>query len=202
MENYNIDIKRNIKKLMKDHKPEVKQKVIQDITNMTQPNVSRCLDEKHKNRFTLEQLIAIADYFEVSLDSIIGRNLYNVKQKKSTMQDIISALFELEMVDFDINPIPKPGIGYNPLNGDPIPETDISYNISFHLKYLDDFLSEWMSARKITMNSKPASKVAKDMYESWKREKLNEAANISLDGSQYYDYLDFDIPDEAELPFN
>lgn len=118
------------------------------------------------------------------------------------MQDIISVLFELEMVAIDINPIPKLGMACNPHNGDPIPETDIIYHISFHLKYLDDFLSEWRTARIMTINNKSASKVAKDMYESWKKEKLNEAANISLDGSQYYDYLDFDIPDGAELPFN
>ena len=202
MENYLIMLKRNISSLMENHKPEVTQEELGKVTGLSQPNISKLLSEKNKSCFSLAQLIAIADYFEVSLDSLIGRNLDNVKQKKSTMQDIISALFELEMVDFKIN-IRKDTIDdYNPLSEKYYTHEIISHDISFTLNYLDDFLSEWMSARTMTIDNKSASKVAKDMYETWKKEKLNEAANISLDGSPYYDYLDFDIPDGAELPFD
>ena len=202
MENSLIILKRNIVSLMKDHKPEVTQEELGKITGLSQPNVSKRLSEKDKSCFSFFQLIAIADYFEISLDSLVGRNLDNVKQKKSTMQDIISALFELEMVDFKINIKQEEIEEYNPISEKLFTNEIISHNISFTLKYLDDFLSEWKSARTMTIDNKSASKVAKDMYESWKKEKLNEAANISLDGSPYYDYLDFNIPDGAELPFD
>ena len=202
MRNYNIDIKRNIRQLMKEHKPEIKQKTLVDITGLTQSNVSKCLSEEHKNRFTLDQLIAIADYFEVSLDSLIGRNLDNIKQKNATMQDIISALFELEKVNFEINIRQDTIEDCNPYSGETLHHKIVSHDISFSLNYLDNFLSEWKSARTMIAKIKSTSKVAKDMYDSWKKEKLNEAANISLDGSPHYDYLDFDIPDGAEFPFD
>ena len=180
-------------------KPEVTQEELGKITGLSQPNVSKRLSEKDKSCFSFIQLLAIADYFEVSLDSLIGRNLDNVKQKKSTMQDIISALFELEKVDFSINIKQEEIEEYNPISEKFFTDEIISHNISFNLKYLDDFLSEWRSARTMTIDNKSVSKVAKDMYESWKKEKLNEAAEISLGGNSVFD---IDIPDGVEFPFN
>lgn len=199
MENHLIILKRNIVNLMKNHKSEVTQEELGKITGLSQPNISKRLSERDKSCFSLVQLIAIADYFEVSLDSLISRNLDNVKQKKSTMQDIISALFELEKVDFRINIKQEEIEEYNPISEKFFTDEIISHNISFTLKYLDDFLSEWRSARTMTIDNKSASKVAKDMYESWKKEKLNEAAEISLGGNSVFD---IDIPDGVELPFN
>ena len=83
MENHLIILKRNISSLMENHKPEVTQEELGKVTGLSQPNISKLLSEKNKSCFSLAQLIAIADYFEVSLDSLIGRNLDNVKQKKS-----------------------------------------------------------------------------------------------------------------------
>lgn len=202
MEKHLIILKRNIVNLMKDHKPEVTQEELGKITGLSQPNVSKRLSEKDKSCFSLIQLIAIADYFEVSLDSLISRNLDNIKQKNATMQDIISALFELEKVNFEINIRQDTIEECNPYSGETLHHKIVSHDISFSLNYLDNFLSEWKSARTMVATIKQTSKVAKDMYESWKKEKLNEAANISLDGSPHYDYLDFDIPDGTELPFN
>lgn len=199
MENYLIILKRNISSLMENHKPEVTQEELGKVTGLSQPNISKLLSEKNKSCFSLAQLIAIADYFEVSLDSLIGRNLDKVKQKKSTMQDIISALFELEKVDFSINIKQEEIEEYNPISEKFFTDEIISHNISFNLKYLDDFLSEWRSARTMTIDNKSVSKVAKDMYESWKKEKLNEAAEISLGGNSVFD---IDIPDGVEFPFN
>ncbi len=200
MEKYLIILKKNIVNLMKDHKPEVTQEELGKITGLSQPNISKRLSEKDKSCFSLIQLIAIADYFEVSLDSLIGRNLDNIKQKNATMQDIISALFELEKVDFKINIRQETIIDCNPYSGEPFNREIVSHDISFSLNYLDNFLSEWRSARTMITKIKSASKVAKDMYESWKKEKLNEAADISLDGHSSFD--PDNIPDGAELPFN
>ena len=199
MENYLIILKRNISSLMENHKPEVTQEELGKVTGLSQPNVSKRLSEKDKSCFSIIQLIAIADYFKVSLDSLIGRNLDNIKQKSATMQDIISALFELDKVDFRINIKQEEIEDYNPILEKIFTNEIISHNISFNLKYLDDFLSEWRSARTMTIDNKSASKVAKDMYESWKKEKLNEAAEISLSGNSIFD---INIPDGVEFPFN
>lgn len=199
MEKHLIILKKNIVNLMKDHKPEVTQEELGKITGLSQPNVSKRLSEKDKSCFSLIQLIAIADYFEVSLDSLIGRNLDNIKKKNATMQDIISALFELDKVDFRINIEQEEIEDYNPILEKFFTNEIISHNISFKSKYLDDFLSEWRSARTMTIDNKSVSKVAKDMYESWKKEKLNEAAEISLGGNSVFD---INIPDGVELPFN
>lgn len=185
MEKYLIILKRNIINLMKDHKPEVTQGKLGEITGLSQSNISKRLSEKDKSCFSLVQLISIADYFEVSLDSLIGRNLDDMKQKKATMQDVISALFELEKVDFEINMRQETIIDCNPYSGESVNREIVSHGISFSLNYLDNFLSEWKSARTMTVQIKSASKVAKDMYESWKKEKLNEAANIPLDGHSF-----------------
>lgn len=200
MEKHLIILKRNIVNLMKNHKPEVTQEELGKIAGLSQSNISKRLSKKDKSCFSLIQLIAIADYFEVSLDSLIGRSLDNIKQKNTTMQDIISALFELEKVDLEINTRQETIIDCNPYSGEPFNHEIVSHDISFSLNYLDDFLSEWKSARTMITKIKSTSKVAKDMYESWKKEKLNEASDISLDG--YSSLASDNIPDEAELPFN
>ena len=42
------------------------------ILGMSQPNVSKALNPNEKKCFTLEQVINIADYFNVTIDSLVG----------------------------------------------------------------------------------------------------------------------------------
>lgn len=42
------------------------------ILGMSQPNVSKALNPNEKKCFTLEQVIKIADYFNVTIDSLVG----------------------------------------------------------------------------------------------------------------------------------
>lgn len=81
-----------------------------------------------------------------------------MKQKKSKIQDIISALFELEKVGFDINIKQHTIADCNPYSGEPFNREIISHEISFRLNYLDNFLAEWMSARTMALkDNKPIS---------------------------------------------
>ena len=85
-----------------NHKPEVTQEELGKVTGLSQPNISKLLSEKNKSCFSLAQLIAIADYFEVSLDSLIGRNLDNVKRLTLTYQTESNSL----LIENKKHPIP------------------------------------------------------------------------------------------------
>ena len=72
MQNIDFNIlKRNVIKLMEDNRTT--QKMLAEELGVKQPTVSKCLsldDDSH--RFTLEQVCIISQYFDVSLDSLIG----------------------------------------------------------------------------------------------------------------------------------
>ena len=202
MENNIFMLKENIKKLMENHKPKVTQTQIGKITGATQPQISKYFSDTDNSFFRVDQLIAIADYFEVSIDELAGRDFNSSRKRTSTMRDIIAALFELEKVDFDINERHEPGLNANPLTGEPYNTTIITHDISFSLNYLDSFLEEWKEARSIALkNEKP---IYKQMYESWKKDKLNAAENESLNRYSIGHTRTFmDIPDEIdEIPFD
>lgn len=193
MKNTIFILKENIKKLMENHKPKVTQSQIGKITGATQPQISKYFSDTDNSFFRVDQLIAIADYFEVSIDELAGRNFNSSRKHTSTMRDIIAALFELEKVDFDINERQTPGMDANPLTGEPYNTTFITHDISFRLDFLDDFLLKWNQARSIAATSDEP--IFKQMYEAWKKEQLNKAESKFLDGS----YCPGDITD---LPFN
>jgi len=72
MTNYDNDIlKRNIKRLMENN--NINQQQLGDALGMSQSNVSKALSENDKKRFTLDQVVGIAKYFKVSIDSLIGK---------------------------------------------------------------------------------------------------------------------------------
>lgn len=60
----------NINKLMDSKK--MTQKQLGDVLHMSQPNVCKALNPKEKKCFTLEQVVNIAAYFHVSIDSLIA----------------------------------------------------------------------------------------------------------------------------------
>lgn len=64
----------NIKKLMKSN--DISQAMLSDALSesipLSQGRISLCLNEKKSDNFTIEQIVAIADYFKVSIDSILG----------------------------------------------------------------------------------------------------------------------------------
>lgn len=73
MSNYDSDILiSNIKSHMSDK--GVTQEKLADVLGMSQSNVSKALSTTDKKSFTLDQVIGIAKYFHVSIDSLIGEN--------------------------------------------------------------------------------------------------------------------------------
>lgn len=57
-------------------------------TNIPQPHLSKALNNNEKANFTLEQLIKIADVFEVSLDFLLGRSQLNPRNDIPSNEDI------------------------------------------------------------------------------------------------------------------
>lgn len=69
-------LKRNIKTLMKDK--NITQEKLANALGMIQSNVSKALNENDSKCFTVMQIFKIAEYFDVSIDWLVG------KEKKSS----------------------------------------------------------------------------------------------------------------------
>ena len=59
---------------------------------MSQPNVSKALNPKEKKCFTLEQVIDIADYFDVTIDSLVGSPKTDTIVSADSSRDIAAFL--------------------------------------------------------------------------------------------------------------
>ncbi|MGN0354737.1 MAG: helix-turn-helix domain-containing protein [Muricoprocola sp.] len=78
MMNENFDIlKKNIKYLMDSHKPQpLTQAELGSIIGISQPNISKYISPQYKGPgFALEHVLRIADYFNVSIDFLLGREI-------------------------------------------------------------------------------------------------------------------------------
>lgn len=72
--NYDVNaIKKNVKILMENNKPKkMTQDELGEIIGAKQTNVSKYLNPNDSARFSLEQLICIAKYFNVTIDWLLG----------------------------------------------------------------------------------------------------------------------------------
>ena len=94
MSNYDHNvISRNISMLIKNS--GISQKQLGDAIGMSQPNLSKALNENDKRVFTVEQIYKIAEYFDVSTDSIMGFNPdYSQKTSLRSIASFIATLIE------------------------------------------------------------------------------------------------------------
>lgn len=71
MPNYDSDI---LIKNIKSHMTEksITQEKLAKVLGMSQSNISKALNAKDKKSFTLDQVIGIAKFFQISVDSLIG----------------------------------------------------------------------------------------------------------------------------------
>ena len=69
--NFNI-LNKNIKSLMKNN--NLSQEAFAEKIEMSQSNISKALNPNENKNFTLDQIYRIADKFNVSIDSLCGRN--------------------------------------------------------------------------------------------------------------------------------
>lgn len=99
MPNYDIDIlKQNVRTLMDKH--GTKQEELARFLDMSQSNVSKALSLKDKKCFTLEQACRISDYFNVSIDYLVGkRTAYSAATNREIAEMLVS-LIESGTVSF------------------------------------------------------------------------------------------------------
>ncbi len=105
MSNYDSDILiENIKSHMNEK--GITQEKLANILGMSQSNVSKALSTKDKKSFTLDQVVGIAKFFRVSVDSLIGRE---EQTKLSTSPRSIAAFLAqlIESNDAELIPYEK-----------------------------------------------------------------------------------------------
>lgn len=100
MVEYNIGIcKRNIKEIMDSKKPKITQNELAKHTGIPQPQISKNLAEDKSNFFTVQQLVSIANYLQVSVDDLLG----TPQSQKGTISNSIGTLSDLAEILFTLN---------------------------------------------------------------------------------------------------
>ena len=83
----------NIKKLMRNN--NISQATLSEALSksipLSQGRISLCLNENKSDNFTIEQIVAIADYFKVSIDSMLGIQTQET-EKDLTCRDICKSI--------------------------------------------------------------------------------------------------------------
>lgn len=111
MQKYDIDIlKKNVRSLMDEH--GTKQEDLAQHLEMSQSNVSKALSLKDKKCFTLEQTCRISDYFNVSVDYLVGkRTAYSAANNREIAEMLVTliesgavSLSEISMTEHVIPP--------------------------------------------------------------------------------------------------
>lgn len=111
MQKYDIDIlKKNVRSLMDEH--GTKQEDLAQYLEMSQSNVSKALSLKDKKCFTLEQTCRISDYFNVSVDYLVGkRTAYSAANNREIAEMLVTliesgavSLSEISMTEHVIPP--------------------------------------------------------------------------------------------------
>lgn len=91
-DNYEILVK-NIEMLMQN-KNMIPADLIRE-TGISQSQVSKALSRTQKTQFTFEQIWAIADYFNVSIDFLVGRKSTTTISEQSSNKEICKVLMQL-----------------------------------------------------------------------------------------------------------
>lgn len=91
MSKFNRDIlNQNIEFQLK--KKNITKSKLAEVLGMSQPNVSKALNQNEKKCFTLEQVINIADYFNVTIDSLVGSPKTDTIISANSSRDIAAFL--------------------------------------------------------------------------------------------------------------
>ena len=91
--NYHDILIENIETLMRER--NISQADIIRGTGIPQPQMSKALNRTKGNRFTFEQTIAIADFFDVSVDYLVGRKLDQPSTEQLSNKEICKILMQL-----------------------------------------------------------------------------------------------------------
>ena len=100
MQKYDIDIlKKNVRSLMDEH--GTKQEDLAQYLEMSQSNVSKAPSLKDKKCFTLEQTCRISDYFNVSVDYLVGKRTAYSAANNREIAEMLVTLIESGAVSFE-----------------------------------------------------------------------------------------------------
>lgn len=156
-------VNNNIRALINDN--NISQYDLAQIVGTHQSRISECLSGKKD--FTLPQLFSLAEYFNVSIDLLVGRqdsSLYHI----NTLSDICQILFLLEQ-ELDITIVHEYVPEFN--DDSPLPPNSVPSHTSAHAghlcvlfrnKHIREFLSEWKDARLIRFMQNGNS-----LYKTW-----------------------------------
>ena len=98
-------LSKNIRSLM--DKKRISQTKLAEETGITQPSLSKALSDNASNSFTLDQVISIAEYFHVSIDSLLG--MPDVTKGNLTCKEICKFIIgliensDIKVFDYSVN---------------------------------------------------------------------------------------------------
>lgn len=113
-------------------------------TGIPQPQMSKALNRTKGNRFTFEQTIAIADFFDVSIDYLVGRKLDQPSSEKLSNKEICKILMQLiesgviDYIDQTIEEDKYLAVNY-PTNGYPYEYK--KENSTYRMFYFSEFIN-------------------------------------------------------------
>lgn len=141
----------NIQRIMKER--NITQEELAAAAGIAQPRISKIFKREGSNCFTIQQLVAIASYFHVSVDSLLGIKTNNPpeEEKGITLSDVCVKLFELDDLA---------SISFGECrNGEIIPsqtapgEWEEAYGPCIYFKNdsISNFISEWIEMKEINV---------------------------------------------------
>ncbi len=113
MSNYDSDILiQNIKSHM--IKKGTTQEKLAEVLGMSQSNVSKALSSKDKKSFTFDQIIGIAKFFKVSVDSLIGeKETSNISMTPRSIAAFLAQIIESHKAELFIHEVEEDIYEYN-----------------------------------------------------------------------------------------
>ena len=101
MSDFNNDIlKENVRKLLKEN--DMSQETLGKEIGMSQSNICKALSAKDKKCFTVAQIFAIAEYFHVSIDWLVGHRADLNKPSQRSIGEFLSQLLLAETAKSEV----------------------------------------------------------------------------------------------------